>query len=944
MSYKLICNLFLLITLSNVFSTKVNAQIVPDNTLGVESSTIRTVDDLKEAIEGGAIRGDNLFHSFEQFAVQEGLKVNFANPKNVSNIFSRVTGGNISEIFGTLGVDGGANLFLINPNGIVFGENAVIDVGGSFMATTAESIEFNSGDHFSSTNSNMPQLITDFPLGLGLGSNPGDIIVEGEQNSVQLEIPSFRVFADDLPQSIGVEQRENISLIGGKITFEGGGIQAPGGDIEIVSLAGNQEIKLLQDGDWFEADLTNDTLNFKDVFLRNAAYLDVSDEEAGNINLSGRQVIVDDGSAILANTFLATSNEVNINASESLEIRGTSGEFNVELSFIDTINNNLSKEVQNNYSVSLIMADVFSGSEGSGNNININADAIKILDAGQVRTVNFSQNESFAGNINIKADNIVVEGASSPDSLTTSVINSSTASGSTGNSGNVNIATQRLELRDGGRIKADSFGNGSGGNIEIDADDILLEGFVEPFVPIFTGIFASTSKNDKLGNIIIKTETLNIFDGALISSSTFGRGSAGNINVQSKLINVSGSIPFDPYFPSSIISSVILDGNINNEVARANPSAGNISISTEQFKVLNGARIEATNSIGDSGNISIDAKDIELNGTRPRVLNFIGGISTSTPRLSSGNGGDIDINTGSLKIFDGSIIRAVSLGSGDAGNININADFVEIAGADKFANNPFELGRVSKINTGAVSANGGNLNINADLIALDKKTQINASSIQGDRGGNITLNTDSLELQGQSQITASAGGQGNGGNITIDANTILGIENSDITANAVGGSGGNIAIDSNSVLGLEARSQATPFSDITASSELGIDGTVIINSPDGFINEESLTAFQEISFDSAKILIDGSCINPYRRSAAGTIIDRGRGGIPESPDNYFDEPELMRSQPKPTDAASKEIIEANRAVQLPSGSVELLARTQVQSFEDRLCLVRSREK
>ena len=187
---------------------KVNAQVVPDNTLGAESSTVRSIDDLRDRIEGGATRGENLFHSFEQFVIESGLTTEFANLEGIANIFSRVTGGNMSEIFGALRVDGEANLFLMNPNGIIFGENAVVDVGGSFIINTAESIEFNNGEKFSAIRPQQPSLTIDFPVGLNLGSNSGDIQIIGignnfategisivEPKSSQIKIPPSKTLA-----------------------------------------------------------------------------------------------------------------------------------------------------------------------------------------------------------------------------------------------------------------------------------------------------------------------------------------------------------------------------------------------------------------------------------------------------------------------------------------------------------------------------------------------------------------------------------------------------------------------------------------------------------------------------------------------------------------------------------------------------------------------------
>ena len=124
------------------------AQIIPDNSLGRESSRAvpDTINNLpSDRITGGAIRGVNLFHSLREFSIPQGRGAYFENPTGIANIFTRVTGGSPSNILGTLGVLGNANLFLINPKGIVFGPNARLDVRGSFLAATADSIVFNNG-------------------------------------------------------------------------------------------------------------------------------------------------------------------------------------------------------------------------------------------------------------------------------------------------------------------------------------------------------------------------------------------------------------------------------------------------------------------------------------------------------------------------------------------------------------------------------------------------------------------------------------------------------------------------------------------------------------------------------------------------------------------------------------------------------------------------------
>src|SRR4028118_915594 len=139
-------------TLWAMSSDRVNAQIVPDNTLGAESSVVTPIPNIpgirSDRIDGGATRGPNLFHSFQEFNVGEGRGAYFANPTGIENILTRVTGSNASNILGKLGVLGGANLFLLNPNGILFGANSSLDVQGSFLASTASSIQFDNGEVF----------------------------------------------------------------------------------------------------------------------------------------------------------------------------------------------------------------------------------------------------------------------------------------------------------------------------------------------------------------------------------------------------------------------------------------------------------------------------------------------------------------------------------------------------------------------------------------------------------------------------------------------------------------------------------------------------------------------------------------------------------------------------------------------------------------------------
>ena len=197
------------------------AQIIPDTTLGNENSLVTPLNPLFEQITGGAIRGSNLFHSFREFNLNEGASVYFVNPTGIENILSRVTGNNPSEIFGKLGVFGDANLFLINPNGIIFGPNAQLDIRGAFVASTAPSFVFGNGTQFSATNPQAPPLLTiNVPIGLQYGRQPAAAI----SNSGNLQVGG------------------DLSLVAGAVNSTGK-LSAPTGQVTVTGIDGDVRIQ-----------------------------------------------------------------------------------------------------------------------------------------------------------------------------------------------------------------------------------------------------------------------------------------------------------------------------------------------------------------------------------------------------------------------------------------------------------------------------------------------------------------------------------------------------------------------------------------------------------------------------------------------------------------------------------------------------------------------------
>ncbi|MHC5911000.1 MAG: filamentous hemagglutinin N-terminal domain-containing protein, partial [Nostoc sp.] len=250
-------------------------QITPDNTLGSRHSTVTPQNQLVYRVDGGVIRGINLFHSFQEFNIGEGRSAYFANPTGIENIISRVTGGNPSQLLGTLGVLGKANLFLINPNGIIFGANAKLDVSGSFVASTASSLVFADGTKFSATNPQAPPLLTiKVPIGLEFENIPGAISLQSARLVVQPD--------------------KTLALVGGNVSLDNGTILAPGGRVELGGLAQKGTVTLNQNGSLsFPGDLVR-----ADVSLTKGSLVNVRAGDRGSIAINTHNLNIAQGSTL----------------------------------------------------------------------------------------------------------------------------------------------------------------------------------------------------------------------------------------------------------------------------------------------------------------------------------------------------------------------------------------------------------------------------------------------------------------------------------------------------------------------------------------------------------------------------------------------------------------------------------------------------------------------
>ncbi len=725
--------LFLVVYLS-LAQNRAFAQLIPDATLGGERSIVTPGVIINsqpaDRIDGGASRDTNLFHSFGEFNLNNGQRVYFASPTGIANIITRVTGANSSNILGTLGVNGSANLFLINPNGIIFGPNARLDVRGSFFASTASSMVFADGNQFSATTPQTPPLLTvNLPLGVQFGATPRPVQVRG----TRLEVPPGRT----------------LGLVGGEVMLQGATVAAPGGRIELGSVAGNSLVRLQPIGNDWRLDYQG-VQNFQDIQLSDGAVVNASGERGGDIQVWARSLRLAQESRLEALTLGSQpGGTISINASDSVELTGTG-----------------------TYS-----QDIF------------------LFLTGRIRPANL-RNGLF------------------------------TLSYGSGAAGDVVINTPSFIARNGAFVATSTLGSGKGGDLTVNAsDNVELTASA-----LITGSGIGNSGN--AGNLTVNAGQVLVQEYGVLGTSTLGTGRGGELTVNaSQSVELLGNNPivFGPgtRFLTGLFSTTLGTGD-----------AGDVRVTTPRLSVRDGAAIGAsTTGKGKGGNITVIASEsVEAIGKSPDGQ-ALSALAATVETGSSGQGGNLSVQTGQLLLQDEGRLSVRSRGLGDAGNLDIRAD----------------------------------------SIRLDNQGSIAAATTVAGEGGNINLQTQSLVLRRNSIVNAEGGERGNGGNINIDTDTLVAVENSAITANAFQGAGGRIKIDTQGLF-------VDRTSKITASSTLGISGVVEIANQLNEV-EPSLPPL-EGEFVSPEQLIADSCLD--RRSVkSGSFAVTGTGGLPSTPYGAF---------------------------------------------------------
>jgi filamentous hemagglutinin family protein len=851
------------------------AQTRPDATLGTESSIVVPAADRAntsegELITGGARRGNNLFHSFEDLNVPDNQRLSFDNPAGVTRIFSRVTGNSSSQILGTLGVwdnlhqrIGSADLWLVNPNGIFFGPNARLDLGGSFLASTAWSIRFADGTEFSARGATPGPLLTvTIPVGLQFRTGGGEIQIASSE--------------------LGVNGDRTLALIGGQITLApeawiraGSEVEA-GGRIELGAVGENQRIDIQNVPTGWVLGYENASV-FEDIQLLRLSLVTANgggDFGSGEIQIRGRNIGFFEGAQVNAFNFgRLAGGRIVLHASETVDLGAVDPAFR----FPNTIANVTTSSGESG-AIKIQARRLFLGdrasittqttrsSSGNSGNITLTVtESVELRERGFLTTATFGQGR--AGTIRISAPALRVLGGSE--------ISSSAAQG--GRGGDLLIEATTIELSGfspligkSSVIQTQSLvgATASGGNVTIASDRFQVSNGATLTVATYSGA--------RGGNISIDTDTLAVVDGGQILSTTFQDGQAGNITVYAReSIFLSGqdqtfSERLGRFGRRDILNINEISGIFANTFLNTTGGGGSIFLSAPRLTLENGAEISVSSQgTGNAGNLQ----------SRVDFLTLLDGARL-TATSQSGRGGDIRLQIANTLRLDNSEISASTV-TGQGGDLAI------------------EAGSIRLLNGGSLSVSGspgqgGNIEVTANQLFLSRGSITAETGERGSEGANIALTVfDRLQLDKESLVSATANGLANGGNIAIVTPFLVvfpatGSNGSDILARAEKGKGGSITIDASGIFGIAENLAilGDRGNDIDASSRFGASGRVELDTV--LDPNQGTVPFPETIIDPTTLIAQNAC----QRGAASQFTVTGKGGLPPNSLEDLGEPAI----------------------------------------------------
>jgi filamentous hemagglutinin family protein len=868
----------------------------------------------------GRLEGDNLFQSFGIFGLTPGEIATFTGPGSVDNIIGRVTGGQLSSIDGTINSKiPGANIYLINPYGVVFGPQGTVNVSGGFYASTANYVKMANGARFQATHPRASTLTAAPPAAFGfLNAKPPAIVVDGSK----------------------LLARGTIGLVGGPVSIENAKIATPAGTIDVASVAGAGEVPVnprnaegltvkrfgrvnIAGGSALEVgnpsghghagsvfvrsgSLTIDASMIKAVdhgartggeivleasgriALRDGADIDAVDFggvfiRSGSLTIDASTIEADNHGALAGGGIvLEASGRIALSDGATVETvdfgRGPGGRLSVSTgrlvltggASLVTVAQGIGAAGPVDVAAGAILIDgrgdpsaptglgSYTQAKGQAGAVTVSAGSLAIFANGVVLSVTFGG--GGGGNLALDVRGALTIDATGAEQPVTGVVADAEA-GSTGSAGAVTILARSLKIVDGGEISssatAGSSGNAGGVTVRV-TGAVLIRG-------LFTGIFAQADQgstgNAGGGMVMVRAGALLLDDGGQISVSSHSGGAAGAVSVEvaSNLTINEGS------------------GIFSNALAANSKAAGTITVAAGSLSIENGGQISAgTSGSGKGGDISVDVSGgLTITG----AAGVFTGIAAQAVVGSTRSAGDIFVEAGNLSIGAGGEISTATFGPGAAGNVSVDvARRLTISGpGSDIDGNVFGTGHggivtvragalflddgaqisVSSASGGAAGAVSVEVTNNLTISGLGSGIDSNALAANSKAAGTITVAAGALSIENGGQISAGTWGSGKGGDISVDASGRL-------TITGAAGLFTGIAAQANS--GSTGSGGAVG---VTAGTLVVVDGGVISSATFGTKNAGTVT----VSAGTLRVADAGEI---YADSEAGSKGDAGK--------------------------------------------------------------------
>jgi filamentous hemagglutinin family protein len=886
------------------------ADVVTDGTVGPRQSL--SGPDMRIGAELGTTRGSNLFHSFQIFNIGSGQTATFTGPDRITNVISRVTGGKASSIDGRLRSEvGHADVFFINPAGVVFGRNAEVDVPAAFHVSTADELRFADGAVYSARDPTRSSLSMAKPESFGfLSPQPASLTVNGSQLSFKPGQTATLTGGDVTIAGTSAERRASLASSGGEIRIEAVG--AAGGKVPVAAPSESPRGGRLSVKHGYidvSGGFGRETVDLQAAQIDMIESIIAADhsgdtDSPGRISLTAQQIQVTNSDVHARVYGAGGGNEIVVDASELLIDAATAADGRSRLT-----------------------TRVMPGASGTAGDIRVDVDRVSLTNGGQLSSLVEDGGEGQGGTVLLRAkERITIDGSNALDyysGIVTTAFSPSAAAGGAvvidspeatlsitgggfiqsgtvdkGHAGDIRIRVSDLDLAGGSTIDSRTMGSGVGGSMEILAKDDITVADSE--------VLAATLGSGNAGSITISSPAIELRDSQL-SVSTYGSGQAGEIRLlapdrvtlteQSTIdafsgipetgrrLGDAGRIRIETGLLSMLDSSInVLSGNlaragsievvakrihVDNTIAEDGTFEGKTPFDASNNAAASqvvGGDLNVTDD-GLSGRVSLDASEI--------VLDHDSDIAIST---DAGNGGSVTVRADTLRLLNGSDILAATTGPGRGGDVDVHVSgtFLIEGGqpvgtttlSGGITTSPLILDLADRpLETGPA----GTITITADRLTVGRDAQIQSISFSNAPAGPISLDVGDLEVSDGGEITASAAQAGAGAAINIRANRRIKVHDtdpnfplqgsqisSDASGSGEGGDGGSIRIVA-PVVQLEHGGEITSTGDSGAGGVINLSVSDLVLRSGAQISSSTSGAGRAgaIDIDASSVLMNG---------------------------------------------------------------------------------------